>query len=87
MVLLALIGYVVYLRDQVPDLIIVVMASAMIARATVAYFETIPGRLNLKDAFKDIGRDLAKVTFGLAVSIALVFIMRFLLTGSFSGAI
>ena len=86
-VLLALIGYVVYLRDQVPDLIIVVMASAMIARATVAYFETIPGRLNLKDAFKDIGRDLAKVTFGLAVSIALVFIMRFLLTGSFSGAI
>ncbi|OAV45843.1 hypothetical protein [Lewinella sp. 4G2] len=84
-VLLALIGYVVYLRDKVPDEIIVVMAVAMIARAAIAYYETIPGRLNIKDAFRDIGRDLAKVSFGLAVSIALVFVMRFLITGSFAG--
>ncbi len=85
-VIVVLILYVVYLRDAVTDLdwIIPTMAAVMIARAYVAYQETIPGRLNLKAAFKDIGRDLAKVSFGLAVSIALVFIMRFLLTGSFS---
>ena len=86
-VILILIAYVVYLRDQVPDLIVVVMAGAMVARATVAYYETIPGRLNIKSAFKDIGRDLAKVTFGLVVSILLVFVMRYLTTGSFYGAI
>ncbi|NJC25505.1 hypothetical protein [Neolewinella antarctica] len=83
--ILVLIGYVVYLRDLVPDWIILVMASVMIARAAVAYFETIPGRSNIKAAFKDIGRDLGKVSFGLAVSIALVFVMRFLITGSFAG--
>ena len=86
-VILVLIAYVVYLRDQVPDWIVVVMASAMVARAAVAYYETIPGRLNIKSAFQDIGRDLAKVTFGLVVSILLVFVMRYLTTGSFYGAI
>ncbi len=82
---LAMIGYVVYLRDAVQDWIIFVMAAVMIARAVVIYYETIPGQLNLKAAFKDIGKDLGKVTFGLLVSIALVFVMRFLLTGSFAG--
>lgn len=84
--ILLVIGYVVYLRDAVTDLpwMVPTMAALMIARAAVAYFETIPGRLNLKPAFRDIGKDLAKVTFGLAVSIALVFVMRFLLTGSFA---
>ena len=80
-VILALIGYVVYLRDGVTDFIIVIMASAMVARAVVAYYETIPGRLNIKDAFKDIGRDLAKVTFGLVISIALVYLMIWLVPG------
>jgi len=84
-VVLAMIGYVVYLRDSVQDWIIFVMAAVMIARAVVIYYETIPGQLNLKAAFKDIGKDLGKVTFGLLVSIALVFVMRFLLTGSFAG--
>lgn len=84
-VVLAMIGYVVYLRDAVQDWIIFVMAAVMIARAVVIYYETIPGQLNLKAAFKDIGKDLGKVTFGLLVSIALVFVMRFLLTGSFAG--
>jgi hypothetical protein len=85
-IIVVLIAYIVYLRDAVTDLnwIIPTMAAVMSARAFVAYQETIPGRLNLKSAFIDIGRDLAKVTFGLVVSIALVFIMRFLLTGSFS---
>jgi hypothetical protein len=82
---LAMICYIVYLRDAVQDWIIFVMAAVMIARAVVIYYETIPGQLNLKAAFKDIGKDLGKVTFGLLVSIALVFIMRFLLTGSFAG--
>ncbi|MCP9235953.1 hypothetical protein [Lewinella sp. JB7] len=82
-VLLLLIGYVVYLRDEVSDFIIVVMAVAMVARATVAYFETAPGQKNLSSAFRNIFSDLGKVTFGLVVSIALVYIMRFLTTGTF----
>ena len=88
-VIVALIAYVVYLRDAVTDLpwMVPLMAVVMIARATVAYYETLPGRFNLKSAFRDIGRDLAKVTFGLAVSIVLVFVMRFLLSGSFSAPI
>lgn len=57
------------------------MALAMIARSYVAYQETVPGRLNLVSAYKDIGRDLAKVTFGLAVSVALVYLMLFLVPG------
>ncbi len=81
--ILLLIGYVVYLKDAVSDLVILIMAAFMIARATVVYYETIPGRLNLKATFKDIGLDLAKVSFGLAVSILLVFVMNYLLYGSF----
>lgn len=84
-VLLLLIGYVVYLRDQVNDFVIVVMAAAMIARAAIAYFETMPGQKNLTAAFRNIFSDLGKVTFGLVVSIALVYIMRFLTTGTFLG--
>ncbi|MEM9261646.1 MAG: hypothetical protein AAGA62_18540, partial [Bacteroidota bacterium] len=85
--ILALIGYVVYLRDQVPDWIILVMAVTMIARAAVIYLETIPGRLNLKSAFKDVGRDLGKVSFGLVVSVVLVYVVTFLLTGEWTGEI
>ncbi|MEL7223204.1 MAG: hypothetical protein AAGJ93_17900 [Bacteroidota bacterium] len=79
-IILLLIGYVIYLRDQVPDYIIVVMALVMILRAAVVYMETIPGRLNLKEAYKDIGWDLGKVTLGLVISIVLVKVMQ-LLTG------
>ena len=82
-IILLLIGYVVYLRDQVNDLIIVVMAVAMVLRAAIAYAETVPGRKNLMGAFRNIFSDLGKVAFGLAVSIALVYIMRFLTTGTF----
>lgn len=85
--ILALIGYVVYLRDQVPDWIIIVMAITMIARVGVIYLETIPGRLNLKSAFKDVGRDLGKVSFGLIVSVVLVYVVTFLLTGEWTGEI
>ena len=81
-VILILIGYVVYLRDAVDNLIIVVMAAAMVARAAVAYYETIPGRKNLLAAFRNIFSDLGKVAFGLAISIALVYLMRFLTTGT-----
>jgi hypothetical protein len=81
-VIVGLIGYVVYMRDQVSDLIILVMAAFMIARAAVVYLETKPGRLNLSAAFKNIGMDLAKVTFGLVVSIGLVYLMKFLTGGA-----
>jgi hypothetical protein len=57
------------------------MAAAMISRASVAYMETVPGRLNLNAAFKDVGRDLAKVSFGLLISVALVYLMRYLVPG------
>nr|WP_246143997.1 hypothetical protein [Neolewinella aurantiaca] len=82
-VILLLIGYVVYLRDQATDInwIIPAMASAMIGRAFIAYMETIPGRLNLNAAFKDVGKDLAKVSFGLLISVALVYLMRYLVPG------
>ncbi len=82
-VILLLIGYVVYLKDDINNLVIVIMAAAMIARAGVAYLETIPGRKNLWAAFRNIFSDLGKVAFGLVVSIALVYIMRFLTTGTF----
>ncbi len=82
-VILLLIGYVVYLKDEINNLVIVVMAAAMVARAAVAYAETIPGRKNLWAAFRNIFSDLGKVAFGLIVSIALVYIMRFLTTGTF----
>lgn len=84
-IILGLIGYVVYLRDQVPNPIIIIMAVFMIARAGVAYLETIPGRLNLVAAFRNIGMDLAKVTFGLGISIALVYLMKFLTDGVIGG--
>jgi hypothetical protein len=82
-IILLLIGYVVYLKDKATDIdwIIPTMAAAMISRAFVAYMETIPGRLNLNSAFKDVGRDLAKVSFGLLISVALVYLMRYLIPG------
>ncbi len=82
-VILLLIGYVVYLKDDINNLVIVIMAVAMAARAAVAYLETIPGRKNLRAAFRNIFSDLGKVAFGLVVSIALVYVMRFLTTGTF----
>lgn len=87
--ILALIAYVVYLRNGATevDWLLPVMAAVMIGRAFVIFQETIPGRLNLKEAYNGIGLDLAKVSFGLAVSVALVYLMRFLLTGSFMGTI
>lgn len=83
LIILLLIGYVVYLKDKATDIdwIIPTMAAAMISRASVAYMETVPGRLNLNAAFKDVGRDLAKVSFGLLISVALVYLMRYLVPG------
>lgn len=82
-VILVLIGYVVYLRNAATevDWLLPVMVSAMIGRAYVAYQETIPGQLNLKAAFRDVGRDLLKVSFGLLISVALVYLMIYLVPG------
>lgn len=88
-IILALIIYVVYLRNGATevDWLLPVMTAVVIGRAYVIFQETIPGQLNLKAAYNGIGLDLAKVSFGLAVSVALVYIMRFLLTGSLSAPI
>ena len=82
-VILVLIGYVVYLRDAATDIdwIIPAMVVAMVGRAFVAYQETVPGRLNLNAAFRDVGRDLAKVSFGLLISVVLVYLMIYLVPG------
>lgn len=87
--ILVLIGYVVYLRNAATEVVWLMptMAGAMIARSFVAFEETIPGQSNLKAAHKDILSDLLKVAFGLLVSVALVYVMRYLLTGSLSGPI
>lgn len=87
--ILVLIGYVVYLRNAATGVVWLMptMAGAMIARSFVAFEETIPGQSNLKAAHKDILSDLLKVAFGLLVSVALVYVMRYLLTGSLSGPI
>ena len=57
------------------------MALAAVTRSYVAYRETAPGQLTLREAFGDIGKDLAKVTFGLIISIALVYLMIWILPG------
>lgn len=82
LVIIGLIGYVVYLRDQVNDLVIIIMALAMISRAAIAYYETKSGELDLKGAFRNIFSDLGKVSLGLGISIALVYLMKFLTAGA-----
>ncbi|MEM6769360.1 MAG: hypothetical protein AAF597_02150 [Bacteroidota bacterium] len=88
-IIIALIGYVVYLRSEATevDWLLPVMTATMIGRAYVVFQETIPGRSNLKEAYNGIALDLAKVAFGLLVSVVLVYLMIFLLTGSFSGSL
>ncbi len=77
-VLVGLIGYVVYLRDAVGDLLILGFALAIIARAAVVFLETRQYEPDLKGTFRMVGSDLAKVSFGLVISIVLVYVMKFL---------
>ena len=80
--LILVVGYVVYLRDQVGDPLIIGFAGLIIARAVVVFFESKHQETDLKGTFKMIGMDLAKVTFGLVISIVLVFLMKFLTGGA-----
>lgn len=80
--LILVVGYVVYLRDQVGDPLILAFAGLIIARAVVVFFESKHQETDLKGTFKMIGMDLAKVTFGLVISIVLVFLMKFLTGGA-----
>ncbi len=80
-IILLLIGYVVYLRDQINSYVTLLMVLAVVARAAVAYRETAAGKLNLKAAFRNIFSDLSKVSFGLAISVGLVYLMKWITGG------
>jgi hypothetical protein len=77
-VLLGVIAYVVYLRDAVGEMLIYAFAGVIIARAAIVFFETRDYEPDLKGTFRMVGSDLAKVTFGLIISIVLVYVMKFL---------
>lgn len=70
------IGYVVYLRDAVDNWLILVFAILILVRAAVLYLTAQKQELALNKTFRMVGMDLAKVTFGLVISIALVYIMK-----------
>ncbi len=80
--ILLLVGYVVYLRDNINNYVTLLMVLAVVSRAAVAYRETAAGQLNLKRAFKNIFADLAKVSFGLAISVGLVYLMKWITAGT-----
>jgi len=82
--------YIVYLNAQDPDLnlkmnisnwLIISFATAIIIRALLVFLET-KREHPLHKTYRMIGMDLAKITFGLVVSIALVFLMKWLTGGA-----
>lgn len=79
------VGYGVYLRLFQPDikleisnLLIFGFAAAVGIRALLVYLETKDKSHPLHSTYKMVGSDLLKVSFGLAVSVVLVFIMNWL---------
>ena len=80
--LILVVGYVVYLRDQVGDPLILAFAGLIIARAVVVFFESKHQENDLRGTFKMVFMDLSKVSFGLIISIVLVFLMKFLTGGA-----
>ncbi|PSR13319.1 MAG: hypothetical protein DA408_03920 [Bacteroidetes bacterium] len=81
-VLLAMVLYIVYLRDQVSNQLIGAFAVLIIIRAVVVFWETNRQGIAFKGTFRMVGLDLGKITFGLVVSIALVYIMKYLTAGA-----
>ena len=75
-VVLAFIGYIVYLRDQVANEAILIFASVIILRAVIFYFEARQQNRDMGKTYGMIGSDLAKVTLGLTISIGLVYLMQ-----------
>lgn len=62
----------------ISNLFIYAFAGAILIRALIAYLETRDKEHPLHNTYRMIGSDLGKVAFGLVVSIALVYIMRWL---------
>lgn len=78
--IIAMIGVVVYLQKDVSNAIILGFAGLILARSIAFFFESKQLNFSLKNTFRMVGMDLGKVTFGLVISIALVYIMK-MLTG------
>ena len=78
--IIAMIGVVVYLQKDVSNAIILGFAGLILARNIAFFFESKQLNFSLKNTFRMVGMDLGKVTFGLVISIALVYIMK-MLTG------
>ena len=76
MALIAVIAYVIYLRDAVENSQILLFAILIALRAGVLYMTSQRKQIDMKPTFRMVGSDLAKVTFGLVISIALVYIMK-----------
>lgn len=76
------IAYIVYMRDEVPNVAIFAFAGLALARVMALAVESKTKGVSLQQTFRMVGSDLAKVTFGLLISIALVYIMRFLTGGA-----
>lgn len=76
--LIVCIGFIVYLRDTVTAPIILSFVGLAVLRAVVFYFHSRRQRLPLMPTFKMVGMDLAKITLGLVISVALVYLMHFL---------
>lgn len=74
--LIVLIGVVVYLQKDVSNPLILLFASAIVIRGFVFYLEAKQQGISLKGTFRMVGMDLAKVSFGLIISIVLVYIMQ-----------
>ena len=84
------VGYGVYLKLFQPDVkleisnvLILSFAAAIGFRALLVFLETRKEEHPLHKTFRMIGSDLAKITFGLVVSVILVFIMKWLTEGTF----
>ena len=78
--IIAMIGVVVYLQKDVSNAIILGFAVLILARSIAFFFESKQLNFSLKNTFRMVGMDLGKATFGLVISIALVYIMK-ILTG------
>lgn len=76
------IGYIVYMRDEVPNAAIFGFAALAVVRVIALASESTSRGVSLRPTFRMVGSDLSKVTFGLLISIALVYIMRFLTGGA-----
>ncbi|RME98100.1 MAG: hypothetical protein D6772_09510 [Bacteroidetes bacterium] len=72
------IAYVIYLRDVLGEVLICSFALLIIARTAVLMWEAQNHEPDLKGTLRMVGFDLVKVTIGLIISIALVYLMKFL---------